>query len=323
MNVSDNVSVSNLLFAKALLGSECVTNIPDNIPDPSKLLAQYQNGGYQVQIFENGTKIRTQTDSKINPLLPEQMDLKLTDWCDAGCAWCHERSTRLGKHADIKAALELLKPLPPGVEIAIGGGDPLSHPQFEQFVNEISAQGLIASVTVNGRHLERHMDVLTRLTEQKKLWGVGVSLFDQIPQWDYVNLVLHMIAGIDNTRILDGVARKKILILGYKRFGRGLALYNHQSQQVDQKINQWYRELPLLARDHHLSFDNLAIAQLKPERLFKNSNSYDKKYMGQEGEFSLYIDAVTQTYAVSSYSSKRQPWKTIQQCFQDVRENQF
>ena len=48
------------------------------------------------------------------------MDLKITDWCDAGCAWCHEGSTLRGRHADLDEALELLSVLPAGAEIAIG-----------------------------------------------------------------------------------------------------------------------------------------------------------------------------------------------------------
>jgi hypothetical protein len=52
-------------------------------------LASYRNGGFEVSVLSDGTKIRETLDAALPPVLPEQMDLKITDWCDAGCAWCH------------------------------------------------------------------------------------------------------------------------------------------------------------------------------------------------------------------------------------------
>lgn len=43
------------------------------------LLASYRNGGYEVAIYADGTKVRTEVDASQPPVLPEQMDLKLTD----------------------------------------------------------------------------------------------------------------------------------------------------------------------------------------------------------------------------------------------------
>lgn len=43
------------------------------------LLAQYDNGGYRVELHADGTKVRTEVDASRPPVLPEQMDFKLTD----------------------------------------------------------------------------------------------------------------------------------------------------------------------------------------------------------------------------------------------------
>ncbi len=77
----------------------------------SPILHEYKNGGYHVSLHSDGTKLRHVVDPTVPPLFPEQMDLKITDWCDAGCSWCHERSTRRGAHGDIDAMLGLLKAL--------------------------------------------------------------------------------------------------------------------------------------------------------------------------------------------------------------------
>lgn len=291
----------------------------------SALLGTYRNGGYQVDLYADGTKVRTEVDASQPPVLPEQMDLKLTDFCTAGCAWCHEKSTPKGVHGDVDKALELLKVLPAGVEVAIGGGDPLSHPDFERFVRGIRGYGLIPSVTVNGRHFEQHRPLLEQLTSEGQLFGVGVSFSKEhgLPQWDYPHMVLHLIAGVDHPSVLDEVKqRMKVLLLGYKRFGRGKKLFELRTQEVNDTLAAWYRELFLVAQNHHLSFDNLAIEQLKPERLFKDPAAYQRQYMGPEGQFSMYVDAVTQTFALSSYSAERFDWSHMREMFALVRQSQ-
>lgn len=286
------------------------------------MLGQYDNGGYRVTLYPDGTKVRDTLDASRPPVLPEHMDLKITDWCDAGCAWCHEGSTRKGQHGDLDATLALLSVLPPGAEIAIGGGDPLSHPGFEAFVRGLRAQGLVPSVTVNGRHLARHRPMLDRLTGEGQLFGVGVSYHEALPDWDYEHMVVHLIAGIDPPSVLHAATRRhKVLVLGYKTFGRGAQLVTHAGgrSRVDATLAAWYRGLFWAAQRHHLSFDNLAIEQLKPLRLFADRAAYTAQHMGEEGLFSLYVDAVTQTCAISSYSVERQPWTTLEHMFAHTR----
>ena len=290
---------------------------------PAALLAAYSNGGYDIEIYGNGTKVRREVDVTMPPVLPEQMDLKITDWCDAGCAWCHEQSTTKGTHGDVTRTLALLKDLPPGTEVAIGGGDPLSHPEFERFVRGLRAQGLVPSVTVNGRHFERHRAMLEMLTSEGQLFGVGISYHDSIPDWDYEHMVLHLIAGVNPPSVLDGANRRlKVLLLGYKQFGRGKKLVQIRTKEVQDTIASWYRELFIVAKNHHLSFDNLAIDQLKPQRVFKDPAVYTKQYMGPEGQFSMYVDAVTETFALSSYSPDRFKWSNMREMFAHVREGQ-
>lgn len=292
-------------------------------PSAPSLLSSYRNGGYAISVFADGTKVREELDATQAPVLPEQMDFKLTDYCDAGCAWCHEKSTPKGVHGDVDRSLQLLKALPAGVEIAIGGGDPLSHPEFERFVRGARSLGLIPSVTVNGRHFEKHKPRLERLIEDGQLFGVGVSYHEEIPRWDYEHMVLHLIAGVNHPSVLDAATRRmKVLVLGYKQFGRGKKLFEVRRDEVQKTLSAWYRELFAVAQAHHLSFDNLAIEQLKPERLFKDAGDYQRQYMGPEGEFSMYVDAVTETFALSSYSSERFGWSNFREMFAQVRGSQ-
>lgn len=287
------------------------------------IVGKYQNGGFQVTLYEDGTKVREQQDPARPPEMPEQMDFKLTQWCDAGCAWCHEKSTPQGTHADVTRSLELLRTMPAGSEIAIGGGDPLSHPEFERFVRGLRSFGMVPSVTVNGRHFERSRDMLEKLTREKQLFGVGISYHDAIPDWDYEHMVLHLIAGVNHPSVLDSAKRRmKVLMLGYKQFGRGKKLFELRPQPVQDNIAAWYRQLFIVGREHHLSFDNLAIDQLKPSRMFANPRDYEKQYMGPEGQFSMYVDGVEETFALSSYSAARTGWSNMRDMFTQVRQSQ-
>ena len=109
------------------------------------MLASYRNGGYEVSILADGTKIRQGVEPTIPPRHPESLDVKITDWCDAGCAWCHEGSTRRGRHAELPPLIDMLTTLPPGVEIALGGGDALSHPGFEELVLRLRRPAVTAA----------------------------------------------------------------------------------------------------------------------------------------------------------------------------------
>lgn len=87
-------------------------------------LATYKNGNTQVTILTDGTKIREYEDGVV-PYgeHPESIDIKISDYCDMGCEFCHESSTTSGKHGDLTKLTELLEHLPPGVEIACLDGD--------------------------------------------------------------------------------------------------------------------------------------------------------------------------------------------------------
>jgi len=283
----------------------------------------YANGSYFVELFADGTKARYSTPEP-NAFVPkpEQMDLKITNWCDAGCGWCHEKSTTAGLHADLDKTAALLESLNPGTEIAIGGGDPLSHPDFVPFVRLLRSKGLVPAVTINGRHFARSKDTLLQLVADKDLFGIGLSIYNKLEDWDYPHLIHHAIAGITDPHLLmDSPQPLNVLVLGYKSFGRGAAIMNLQPSFVNNNIAAWYRLLPLLAQKHSLSFDNLAIEQLAPRRLFLNQADYAHRYMGPEGLFSMYVDAVTQTYALCSYDDNKIPWRalSIEEMFQDVR----
>lgn len=283
-------------------------------------MIKFQNGNINVTILSDGTKIREYEGVK-KPEFPETIDVKITNYCDLGCAYCHENSTVKGKDGDLACLLEQVKQLSKGVELAIGGGNPLAHPMLQWFLEKVKELGLIANLTVNQGHVEKYNDLLKTLIKQELVKGVGVS----ITQTSFENLVslkqssehivFHVIAGIHPHTILGDLYKFhqslfvccpcKVLVLGYKQFGRGV---RHYSPLVDKNIQGWYRNLPdYLRSDMIISFDNLAIEQLSVKRLFTD-DGWDQFYMGDDFTLSMYIDAVEQTFAPTSRSSERISW---------------
>lgn len=274
-----------------------------------KKLYEYLNGNVTVSIYDNGTKTQSWDGDSLDdakPEFPNSIDIKITNFCDLNCPFCHEESSEEGKHGDLTNLFELLKNLPAGTELAIGGGNPLSHPFLCTFLLKCKHAGFIPNMTVNYHHIKQYSGKINYLLELGLVHGLGISVPDNfspeiielISKKD--NIVLHLIAGVNKIDVLHTFGNSyKYLILGYKQFGRGIT---YSSEVVNSELNIWYRFLPLFLGKVHLSFDNLAIEQLRIKRLF-SKNNWDKFFMGDDGKFTMYIDAVEKTYSKSSTST--------------------
>ena len=115
------------------------------------LLAKYKNGNYSVRLYDDGTKIKSTLYDDFVADFPDSIDLKITDYCDVNCPMCHESSSINGRHADLNSPF--LDTIGSGTELAIGGGNPLSHPDLAQFLARMKNRGVICNLTVNERHL--------------------------------------------------------------------------------------------------------------------------------------------------------------------------
>lgn len=286
-------------------------------------MVKYRNGNVTVMLdLDNGTKIRYCAEDEMKPEYPESMDIKITNCCNgvngSVCAWCHECSYPEGKHGDIMNT-KFIDTLHPYTELALGGGNVLLHPDFVPFLEKCKSLQLIPSVTVHQKHFMDNVDFLKELCDEKLIYGLGVSLWN-VEDADithefikdinmFPNAVIHVINGIvimDELHMLSHMGLK-ILILGYKQFGRGIGFYDNCSHEVEYHKKKLYDELPYMIDDNWfdvISFDNLAIEQLDVKRLM-SEDEYNKFYMGNDGEHTLYIDLVKNQFAQSSTSVKR------------------
>lgn len=273
-----------------------------------KLLGKYKNGNYNVVIFDDGTKIRKTKENKFVADFPECMDMKITNYCDMGCPYCHEASSKEGKHGDI-LNVEFINSLKPYTELAIGGGNPLSHPDLEQFLEELKERNIIANMTINQKHFEECEPYIDTLVKEGLIKGLGISLVRPTESFiqkvkKYPNAVIHVINGVVNIQDLEKLYDNdfKILILGYKQFRKGKEYYS-DAVEINKGIITFKIE-EILKHFKVVSFDNLAIEQLEIRRLM-TEEEWDNFYMGDDGQFTMYVDMVNKKFARCSVSEKR------------------
>lgn len=272
-----------------------------------------------VKIFEDGSKERFTMEDEFIPSFPESIDLKITNYCDMGCVMCHESSSIEGKHADLSAPF--IDTLHEGTELAIGGGNPLSHPDLLEFLKHLKSRGIIANITVNEKHLLKNLDYIKMLISEKLIYGLGISLNEYNKETfefasTYPNTVFHLILGmVDIDRLSSFPKGYKVLLLGYKKFGRGKDYYH---SQIDKNIEEIEEKFMQIRNNFsHISFDNLALEQLHVEHHLPR-NVYKNSFMGEDGKFTMYIDLVNKKYGSNSTSVNRYDLKdNIQEMFLD------
>lgn len=291
----------------------------------------YTNGNYKVRInLANGTKVRETDDDYFKASFAENIDVKICDYCDAGCRYCHEGSTVYGKFGNVLSE-PFIDSLHPYQEIAIGGGDATSHPDLIPFLEKLKSKNVIANLTVNQMHFEQKPDLIRKLVDEKLIYGLGVSLIHPTENFikqvsEYPNAVLHVINGMLNKDTAEAIADKnlKMLILGYKHLRRGDEFFRIAQHGIQANMVWLENELPdLVKRFAVVSFDNLGIEQLRVKRLM-SEEKWNEFYMGDDGSATFYIDMVNRKFSQSSTAAMDKRYDlldSVDDMFKHIWEN--
>ena len=260
----------------------------------AKLLYRYDNGGYTVALYEDWTKIwRWEGEREF----PDSMDVKITNYCDANCSYCHEESTTEWRHWDLHHFMQEIKKLPKGIEIAIGGGNPLSHPEIITFLKELKENWYVPNVTVNAKH----QYMITQELEDNIYW-IWIS-YTQPITYNNPNMVIHFIAWIHSYELINSYLKKwyKCLILWYKNHWRW-KINDFINSRINKKIIELKEHLP--AMKWLLAFDSLAVYQLLPQEIV-SKDYWDLHFTGDDWTLSMYFDLVKGEYAKNSFALDR------------------
>lgn len=280
----------------------------------------YKNGNYTVMLnLSDGTKIRKNNLDFLQADTVESLDYKITDSCNMGCSMCHENSTPNGKHGNIMHH-KFIDNLHPYTELAIGGGNPLEHPDLIPFLKKCRKLKLIPSMTVNQVHFEENLEMLKNLISENLIYGLGISLVK--PSFEFLkevvhfkNAVIHVINGLVTEEQLAQMKNLnlKVLILGYKEFRRGARLFEKEPERITAGKESMKALLPVILKEkwfNAVSFDNLALKQLDVRSLM-TQEQWDMFFMGDDGidgeqtSATMYVDGVREQFAKNSCAVER------------------
>lgn len=285
----------------------------------------FKNGNAEIQIQQDGTRI-IEFEDQLKLDWPLNIDIRVSNRCAFGynpktdsavCSFCHEAQRTDGTECDYEILKDKLKDLPAGIELAIGGNEVTAD--LFWFLVWCKQNDFICNLTVNQGHLNRDLHMLQDCLRHDLVKGLGISyrseLSLKVPTefLEYSNTVFHVIAGIDSVHDILTLADrgvKKVLVLGEKNFG-----FNEGKVDLkNQSHKEWYWNVRKLFDTFEVvSFDNLALEQLNIKRFFPA----DKYEEFNQGERSLYVNAVDGYFAPSSRSNEKTNWNetTIQEYF--------
>ena len=249
-----------------------------------------QPGGLKMRFGERGEKSYT----------PELVDIKITDYCTYGCDFCYQGSTAKGKAATKTALNHCVKILREMdvLEVAIGGGEPTTHPQFAWFVKRLHDAGIAANVTTKNKAFLK--------TRQEYVNATGFSIQSAKEVKRYSSLCYHVVLGSipmsEVYRIL--MVAEHVLLLDWKTTGRGARGPDYdysnwlevvravKALRIDAadfpRDSNWSVGIDTpLAKRFHTELQDIGI----PEVLYET----------EEGKHSAYWDLVEGKFGASSY----------------------
>lgn len=266
--------------------------------------------GHKIKIsFKHGVKLT-------KPSTPELVDLKITDWCDKECRWCYQGSTAKGNHADFGTIKEIIKQLKDlqVFEVALGGGEPTTHPDFIEILRECRRNFIVPNFTT--KSLDWIKDA-SEIYAQIGSFAYSVSsaleaqqAADTIPHLEWpkrysFNCALGTTSENELRKIFEIALRHgiNVNILGYKESGRGQEFRPH-------KNNDWFADYISIHNKMYGSctaseiIEGIGIDTLIAQQfvdVFKQHNIPEELYDLNEGKFSFYLDAVAGKIGPSSY----------------------
>ena len=270
---------------------------------------------------------------------PDLVDLKITDFCEYNCPFCYQDSTKKGKHAPLEDVIHILEKIKEmGVfEIAIGGGDPTSHPQILEIITAIKELDIVANITIKGvDSLGKFVDMYKNTGDIHRrdggIWGIGISVnslkeikeilektdilnsnfyitFQHVlgiaPEKELIKMISYLSTDVDNRDV-------GLLLLDYKTTGRG-----NNITPVEIDLIKTLEKLILLSKlwgvddiENEIGWNrynliNIGIdtplAHKYKDRLSKEINIPEYMYFVKEGQTSMYIDAVEKKIGKCSY----------------------
>jgi MoaA/NifB/PqqE/SkfB family radical SAM enzyme len=292
-------------------------------------------------------------------LTPELLDISIIRKCNFKCIYCYQDSS-INKEDmltlnDIKWLIKFMDKDAP-YEVAIGGGEPLLHPEFNEIIREFYINKIIPSITTNGSVLLNENKHTHKIIDYINTYCGGIAITYHYLNDEYKELFhklikittkifdiqknIHFIFIKNSIPILEDFLKKygayfdEIVLLELHTKGRASNLNNLKPTRNDvEELFELFNRLD----DYYLNKISFG-ASLTPIILeyYINHSDLDiqdifKLVFNKEALFSGYIDENLILYPSSfhtEYGVKLKNFNTFKEAFnsklfKSIRQNQF
>lgn len=192
---------------------------------------------------ETGLTFRWGKNLKDNPLFaphPELVDISISNHCSKACSFCYRNSTKNNSFMTLEEynnILDLLQHPKWGnvFQIAIGGGEPLEHPDFIEIIKATHYRKIVPNFTTNGDLIDK--TIAKEIASKVGAVAISCQNIDELytPKVDIlsehgIKTNIHFLLNSDTLQqainILKGEYNKSltkinaIIFLTYKPYGR-------------------------------------------------------------------------------------------------------
>lgn len=300
-------------------GHELLTFMRDIKYAEPQVVYDGKNQDYVIQDKSKGTIYRisfTNDGETTKSEFPTLVDISITSFCDKGCQFCYQSSTKNGKHAELDVVKNVLDELKNNgcLEVVFGGGEPTSHPKISEILQYAKNLGFVVGMTTKNYNLKNHQDFQT-IVNNIDTMAISCNSIEETKKAEKcfadcykVNFKFsgyyQTILGLSSLDYLmeqfeyikeNNYHTTNFNLLGFKNFGFG-------KNQIPNNVDGWIEKIKD-ANEYdmvNIGVDSIIVKKYRQELL---ENGVDYKYLvGEEGKFSCYIDCVEKTIAASSFT---------------------
>lgn len=266
-----------------------------------------RTGHWTLYSRYTGAKVRisfTKKEAK-RSVFPELIDIKITDFCASNCIYCYQQSTPRGIHGN-SAYLQSVAYLCSQMkvfEVAIGGGEPTSHPDFVDILESFRNRGIVPNFSTRSLHWLKDPAKAHQISNLCGAWALSVDysreIIDAYASAKHMGVkqpTIHVVLGANplyRTEDIIKVAASmelKVVLLGFKTVGRGKIAKQYDTEGWIDLIEKY---------NCRTSIDTSVAAVYEKELEAADVSEYLLER--QEGCHSMYIDAVNQMMGPSSF----------------------
>ena len=267
--------------------------------------------------------------------VPELADISISNRCSKGCSFCYKDSTPDGKLMSIEEYCQVLDSLQSHeygtvFQIAIGGGEPLEHPDFMKIVEETIKRGIVLNFTTNGQHLTK--DICSALKGKLGAMAISASSINDLKR---IRLAIDCAEGLkvnihyilsrssieEATKIVNGTYNdllrgiNAIVFLTYKPAGRGSKIH---LLRLDAETQAFVNAVKSPQTSCKIGFDACFVPMLIRGKAVRN----EMVDTCEGGFFSVYIDE-NMRVSPCSFSGSRDSYSLKEFDFYDIWLNKL